>query len=170
MNVSCNFVNNGKIELQALIKYFNLKGLTPTEIKAELDLTLFESASSFLMVKNWVAEFKRDRTSTNDEPRSGRPKTATLPDIIEKVHHIVLNDRRVKVRKIADIMGISNDSVHRILTEELEMKKYLARWVPRLLAPRCTGAKTESFECVSRPFETFSPRSKGVFASFHNRR
>lgn len=112
-----------KTELPAVIKYFNLKGLTPTEIKSELDLTLLESAPSIPMVKKWISKFKRGRRSINDELRSGRPKMATAPDIIEKVHRILLDDRRVKVREIADIGGISNKSVHRILCEELELKK-----------------------------------------------
>ncbi|GFV21891.1 ig-like domain-containing protein [Trichonephila clavipes] len=30
-------------------------------------------------------------------PTHGRPKTATTPQMIEKVHDIVLNDRRVKI-------------------------------------------------------------------------
>ena len=94
---------------------------------------LGESAPSYATVKNWVAEFKRGRTSIEDEPRSGRPKTATTTEIVAKVHDMVLNDRRKKVREIANIMGISNDRVHLILHEELQMKKLSARWVPHLL-------------------------------------
>ena len=46
---------------------------------------------------------------------------------------MVLHDRRLKVRELADMVGISKSSVHRILTENLVMKKLRARWVPRLL-------------------------------------
>ncbi|XP_075151541.1 histone-lysine N-methyltransferase SETMAR-like [Haematobia irritans] len=91
---------------------------------------LGESASSYATVKNWVAEFKRGRTSIEDEPRSGRPKIATTTEIVAKVH-MVLNDRRIKVREIANVM--SNDRVHLILHEELYMKKLSTRWVPHLL-------------------------------------
>ena len=124
-----------KLEIRAVIKYFFLKGLTATEIKSELDSTMAESAPSFTTVKRWVADFKRGRSSTQDEARSGRPKTATTEEMIEKVHDIVLADRRVKVREIADMVLISKDSVYRILTEELGMRKLCARWVPRLLTP-----------------------------------
>lgn len=67
-----------------MIKYFHLKGLTRTGIKAELNSILLDSVPSFLMVKNWIAEFKRDPTSTNDESRSGRRKNDTAQDMIEK--------------------------------------------------------------------------------------
>lgn len=66
---------------------------------------------------------KPGSSSRNDELRIGRPKTTTTPGIIEKVYHIVLNDRRVKVREVANIMGISNKRVNRtLLTRELRMK------------------------------------------------
>jgi len=39
----------------------------------------------------------------------------------------------MKVRDIAEIVGISVDKVHNILHKELEMKKLCARWMPRLL-------------------------------------
>lgn len=56
-----------------MIQYFHLKGLTPTNIKIELASTLEESAPSFTTIKYWVIEFKRVRTSWQDEHCSDRP-------------------------------------------------------------------------------------------------
>jgi hypothetical protein len=61
----------------------------------------------------------------------GGPKSATTPGIIEKVHDMVLDDWRMKVREIAETIGISKECVGYILHEELDMIKLYARWVPR---------------------------------------
>lgn len=53
-----------KIEVGAVIKYFFIKGLSSTEMKAESDATLGKSAHSFTAVKMWVADFKHDSMST----------------------------------------------------------------------------------------------------------
>ena len=87
----------------------------------------------FQTIKTWAAEFKRGRTGLEGDPREGRPKSATTPEIIEQVHDMVLDDRRMKVREIAETIGISKEGVGYILHEELDMKKLCARWVPRLL-------------------------------------
>ena len=57
----------------------------------------------------------------------------TVPEMIEKIHRIFMEDRRIKVREIPEIVGISVGAVHNILYEKLEMKKTRARWVPRSL-------------------------------------
>ncbi|CAF5196552.1 unnamed protein product, partial [Rotaria sp. Silwood1] len=41
-------------------------------------------------------------TSVEDEPRSGRPKSATTPEIIEQVYDIVCKDPSLTKREIAD--------------------------------------------------------------------
>src|SRR5437588_6058029 len=87
------------------------------------------------MVKTWVADFKRGRTSTNDAERPGRPKTATTEEMVLKVHKVVSSDRRLKLMEIADTVGISKERVHHILCDILGMRKLSARWVPRLLSP-----------------------------------
>jgi len=46
---------------------------------------------------------------------------------------MVLDDRRLKVREIAETIGISKERVGYILHVELDMKKLWARCVPRLL-------------------------------------
>jgi DNA-binding Xre family transcriptional regulator len=55
------------------------------------------------------------------------------PEIIEQVHNMVLDDRRMKVCEITEAIGISKERVGYILHEELDTKKLCARWVPRLL-------------------------------------
>ena len=45
------FVNMEKISHRYVIQYFHFKGLTPTNIKAQLDSTLGESAPSFTTVR-----------------------------------------------------------------------------------------------------------------------
>ncbi|KAG5328410.1 GVQW3 protein, partial [Acromyrmex heyeri] len=109
----------------------NIKGLTPKEIKAELDNVHNTSAPAFATVYNWVNEFKRGHTSTCDAPRSERPIEIATPEIIDKVHDIVLTDRRVKVRELVEVTVISHGTVISILHEQLGMKKLSARWVLR---------------------------------------
>ena len=70
--------------------------------------------------------------SSGDDERSGRPKTATTGENIAKVHQMVLDDRRIKVREIAEVMNMSKERVCHILNQHLGMRKLSARWVPRL--------------------------------------
>lgn len=124
-----------KKEFRAVIKHFYLAGKKATEIQQILQEVHGTSTPSLPTISFWVNEFKRGRTDTDDEPRSGRPKTATNQEMIDKVHDIVLADRRVKVLEIAEAVGISADRVWTILHEHLDMSKLSARWVPRLLTP-----------------------------------
>jgi len=45
-----------------------------------------------------VAQFKRGDLSTCDAPRPGRPKTVTTPEIIDKIHELILEDRRISAK------------------------------------------------------------------------
>jgi histone-lysine N-methyltransferase SETMAR len=123
-----------KLEVRAVIKYFVLKGWKATQIHNDFKDTLGNSSPSLVTVSKWVNEFKRGRESLVDDPHSGRPKTATNSDMVEKVHKIVLEDCRLKVRQIAEMIDIPLEHVHHILIEDLGMKKLSARWVPRLLS------------------------------------
>ena len=62
-----------------------------------------------------MAQFKRGDFSTYDAPRPGRPKTVTTPEIIDQIHELLLEDRRISAKSIAEQMGISRDQgwVHR---------------------------------------------------------
>jgi len=46
-----------------------------------------------------VAEFKRTDFSTCDVSRPGRPKTVTIPEIIDQIHELILEDRWISANE-----------------------------------------------------------------------
>ena len=86
--------------------FFFLRGKAPKEIHAILTETLGEHAPPYGTVKNWVTQFKRGDFSTCVAPRPGRPKTVTTPEIIDQIHQLILEDRRIAAKSIAEQLGI----------------------------------------------------------------
>jgi len=97
------------------------------------DRNIKEHAPSYAIVKNWVAHFKRDDFSTYGAPRPGRPKTVTTPEITDQFHEIILEDRRISVKSIAEQLGISRERVGSIIHDDLNMRKLSVKWDPKCL-------------------------------------
>ena len=144
------------METRVVIKIFFLQGKAPKEMPAILTEILGEHAPSYATVKNWVAQFKRGDFSTCDAPRPGRPKTVTTPEIIDQIHELILEDRRISAKSIAEQLGISHEPVGSIIHEDLDMRKLSAKWVPK-----CQNAE-QKHNAASRlnKFGIFSARSK----------
>ena len=53
--------------------------------------------------------------------------------MVMKILEIVMDDRWLKVHELAYMADILKGAVRYILTENLDMRKLCARWVPRLL-------------------------------------
>jgi len=87
--------------------FFFLQGKAPKEIHAILTETLREHAPSYATVKNWVTQFKRGDFSTCDAPCPEWPKTVTIRETIDQIHKIILEDRRISAKSIAEQLGIS---------------------------------------------------------------
>ncbi len=131
-------------EFRVLIKHYYLRGKTAKETKEKLDKCYGNSAPSNTTVKRWMQEFKFGRTSTNDEPRSGRPLGVTSPEMIARIEKLVTGDRKLKLRELADMVSISSERVYNILHNHLNMLKLCTRWVPRVIT---NDQKRERVEC-----------------------
>ena len=77
-----------------------------------------------------MIQFKRGDFSTCDEPRPGRPKTVTIPDFIEKIHELILEDHRILAKSIAEQLGTSRERVGSIIHEDLYIRQLSANSVP----------------------------------------
>jgi len=73
-----------------------------------------------------VAQFKRGDFSTCDALRPGRPKTVTTLEIIDQIHELIWEDRRISAKSIAEQLGISRERVG----SNLYMRKLSAKLVP----------------------------------------
>ena len=125
---------SSKVEYRAVIRYLYLKGKTGKEIHSELADVYGSSTPSYAQVKFWVGEFKRGRTSLEDEARSGRPLDAIDEETCKKVRDLVYSHRRIQMEEIAQALGISHGGVSTILHDRLGMRKLTARWVPKSLS------------------------------------
>ena len=81
-----------KIWHRGVIRYLQKKGLTTKKIRTDMVSTLGNDALALSTVKKWAAEFKRGRESLEDDPRSGRPSTATTQENVDRIHQMVMND------------------------------------------------------------------------------
>jgi len=79
--------------------------------------------------KNWVTQFKRGDFSICDAPPTGRHKTATTPEITDKIHELIFEDRCISAKSIAEQPGISRERVGSIIHKYLNMRKLSAKWV-----------------------------------------
>lgn len=86
-------------------------------------------------VGRWAKRVKASESLTTqlqDLPRSGRPVSATTPDMLRRVDVIIRADRRITVQHLASQLSVSNGSVCAMI-ETLGYSKVCAKWVPRSL-------------------------------------
>ena len=57
-----------------------------------------------------MAQFERGDFSTYDAPRPGLPKTETTPEIINQIHELILEDRRISAKSIAEQLDINTST------------------------------------------------------------
>jgi len=84
--------------------------------------------------KKWHKAFKDGREEVADEARSGRPSTSRNDENVQRVRNLLNSDRRFSVYQVADALNMSKSTVHRIISEDLSMRKVCAKLVPRALA------------------------------------
>ena len=61
------------------------------------------------------------------------PATSRTEENIAKVHQIVRENRWLTIRSIAEQVNIERETVRKILTEDLDMRKVFAKMVPKEL-------------------------------------
>ena len=74
------------------------------------------------------------RSLLQEELHECRPKSVVVPETIDAVRQLILQDRHATYRKIETSLGISGTSIHSILNEHLTAKKICSHWKPHNLS------------------------------------
>ena len=122
-----------KSEWRAIIHFLFLKRKNSHGSDQSPEAHYGESAPDKSTVSRWISRFQSGRTSLKDDPRSGAPVTATREDQVATTSEFLEQDRRMTFEELEAATGYTRGTLHRMLHENLEMKKLRARWVPRLL-------------------------------------
>jgi len=75
-------------------------------------------------------------------------------ELLDQIHELILEDRWISAKSIAEQLGISRERVGSIIHENLDMRKLSAKWVPKCLKAdqkrqRCQSSEQllEFFRC-----------------------
>jgi len=122
-----------KTEYRAVIKFFVKEGLTPNEIHSKFIKVYGDFLLNFQQLRNGLPSLNVAVPSLEDDSREGHPKSATTTESIKQVHNMVLDDRQMKVREIADHYRHFKRTCRIYFARKIEYEKALHRWVARLL-------------------------------------
>ena len=123
-----------RLEQRYAIKFCAKLGKSGSETLQLLRTAYGDAVLSSAQVLRWHQAFKDGRESIEDEQRAGRPSPSRTENNVARVKAVLDRDRRLSVRLIAEEVGLPKTNVHRIITEDLHMRKNCAKLVPKNLS------------------------------------
>ena len=120
-------------------------------------------------VQWWYNRFKEDREDVNDNTHPGRPNSSTTDGNIEVVKKMILNNRRITIKQMADDVDISFGSCQAIFTNVLGMKYAAAKIASKLTLStnkRCLDIaqeidKVTNHDCMAMTLKPKANHSNG---------
>lgn len=104
-------------------------GATFNKAKQVFGQRSYSKATVYRLQKEYAA----GHLKVGDLPRSGRPRTGRTHGNIEVCKQAVRRDKRIKIHRLSNLLTTSYGTVHRILHQELALKKRVSKFVPHVL-------------------------------------
>jgi len=95
-----------------------------------MKVVLGDDAPLYATIYRWIAEFQRGRELTEEAHRSGCPLEACREENVQCVNDMIMTDRRLTVRYVAECVKLSYGTTHHIMSDILGYNKVCAPWVP----------------------------------------
>ena len=123
------------MEQHVVMKFLVNKGVKPADIYRRLQAQYGDETLSRSKTFEWCKRFKDGRTSVSDDPgRGGSQLSAVIPVNTERVERLILDNRHINCREIAQETNLSVGIVNTVIHKHLHFRKVSARWVPRQLS------------------------------------
>ena len=124
--------NDVSFRQHAIIEFLVKEEIPAADIHNRLQCVYGNVCMGASSVRLQVKHFKYGNTSIQDQPRSGRPRTASTEPNKKRVDEIIKEDRHVTRDKIATKLGKGHNAVQEMIGS-LGYQKICAHWVPHLL-------------------------------------
>ena len=98
-----------------------------------LTVAFDEAIMSRTQVQLWYNQFEDGWEDVNDDVRPGRPSKSTNVKNDKAVKQMIIDDRRITIREVADDISISLGSCQGIFTDILDIKPMATKIVRKLL-------------------------------------
>ena len=86
-------------------------------------------------VFRWYGRFRDRREDIEDDPRIGRFTECRNYDNVEKISQLLLQNRHLSLRMLADEVNTGKDTVRRTVVEDLRKRKICSPFVLHSLTP-----------------------------------
>ena len=120
-------------EQRSYVTIVALQGTNAKECHSELTEALGNHALPYRTVARWAATFQHGRVASADMRRTGRPRTVCTDVARAVIAQCLEDDSRWSLQELQVHIGIDQATVHKILREDLHMRKIAAKWVPHAL-------------------------------------
>jgi len=130
-----NLVMDLSVEQRLAIKFCFKAGKSATQTPQIVNAAYGDQALSRSNVFRWYGRFRDGREDIEDDLRSGRPTECRNDNNVEKISQLLLQNRRLSLRMLADEVNIGKNTVRKIVVEDLRKWKICSRFIPHSLTP-----------------------------------
>ena len=123
------------MEQRLAIEFCFKAGKTATETLRMVNVAFGDQALSRSNVFRWYERFRGGRENITDDPKSGRPTECRNDDNVEKISELLLQNRHLSLRMLADEANFGKDTVRKIIVEDLQKCKICSHFFPHSLNP-----------------------------------
>jgi transposase len=141
-------------EQRSFLKIHYLLGTAKYQVESWLKRAVGNNAMKRRTIDEWYEMFESGRTKTEDEVRSGRPKTATDDQHKDQMWQLLAESRSWTTIELAGILEVSKESARKILKDDFGMHKVCAKWVPRDLTPEQRWVREMTADSLLSRFKT----------------
>ena len=122
-----------KLEQRSVVKFCLVVGRTAGEAVVMLETAYKDAALGKTQVCKWLSRLRHGELSLAYQPRSGRTSTSRTDENMARIRELIFADCRRRIDDLVDLSGVSWSSCQLISSEELQMKRVAAKFVPHVL-------------------------------------
>ncbi|KAI6647415.1 hypothetical protein LOD99_12411 [Oopsacas minuta] len=140
-------------DFRAMMFYDFMRKISVEQSHDNLVGAFQDQAPSKCTMERWYLDFRRERTSLQDEARSGQPSTAVTPETIAAAETLIKEDSRINYEQFAETLKIGKATINTILHDYLGVRGLLARWIPHNLSEMQLEARVEWCKFMLKKFK-----------------